>query len=637
MSSLPFKRIYGYNFQPQNDCDKLKIEISYPSKPEISDLYQKLIDICADPQSLLELLNNQISNHVRSGTPDHFVNFKLSQMLNPFFTILPFILSDRSLIAQAHDTRINVKKFLSQWQYFAFQSIFIYFTHILSSKIYIGEARQWLITTIFELLCQNKTVYSHSIVTRVRIKDKAFKDKLVLHAVIKPNHEITIYSHNTCVKKGILKYQSDADNLVHQIEEYTKDKLSYQARIVLLESDGDKITADSAEHFFSEGLTINHLIWACLATKENNFSYEAFYSIAKMIIGLDGQFLQIFYYSNPIEGLFKSLMKVAIFIHRHTFLLKTLIWAIFDEAKDLNKIFKSSFPPIKYLIAFVKEIIKPQTNCIVNQLIEYISAYQNDFDNLSTDDLLNDHQFKKGIIERFWDLLDEASLKLPKSLFDICFHLRIFSEMYSPDQNEKSYIYVKDLIFNESLIPLLIDFMRDLPKIYKDILNFVIKTVTMTTTLYKQNEYSLLGIDNFQKILVFISQSSELNISDIEMPTILEFINSVKNLIDCIKGSADYIRKITAPNDKKINISSSSSSSCIESTSITFSDPQLPILKKRRSSKHTTGTSILLKDSDTSTCHFQMFKEIPSNIIPWKYRIAHDIFYSYYYELKKNQ
>lgn len=639
MSSLPFREIFGINAQPQNACEKYKIEIPYPPRPEISELYEKLIQTCADPQSLSDLLNNQISNHVRSGAPDHYVSYDLSQMISPFLTILPYILSDRAIIAQAHEYKINVINYLSQWQYFAFQSFFSYFQHILSSKVYIGDSRHWLITTIFDLLCQNKTVYSHSIVTRVRIKDKAFKEKTVFHAVIKPNREITIYSNNTCVKKGILKFQADRENPTHQIEEYTKDKLIYQAKLILLEPDGEKITPDSAERFFNEGITLNHLLWACMSTKESNFSYEAFDAIAKMIIGFNGEFIHLYYYTQPIDGLFESLMKIAIFIHRHIFVLKTLIWAIFDESKDISKLFKSSFPPIKYLISFIKSIIQPQLIKLVNQIMEYIDIYQNDLDKPFTDKPLNDIEFKRGIIKRFWDVCFEISKTFPKTLFDVCSHLYIFSDMVSGDPNRNPYTQIKDLLFSEIIIPFLFDYIRETSnKSYKECLNFVVKSIAMTAAYNKQDEFSLLGFDSLQIFLEFVSQpSTELNIKDIDIPTIPEFIESVKIWIDCIKGSADFIRKMVELLDSNENITSSSSFIDPPDENDNFSETQLPVLKKRRASRHGSGAPILLKDCDSSSHHFQSFKTIPSTIVPWKTRLARDIFYSYYLELQEKQ
>ena len=77
MTSLSFEEIFGFYSTPQNKCSDSKINISYPELPEATDLYRKLIYICADPQALLDLLNNQIANHIRSGTPDYFLNFDI--------------------------------------------------------------------------------------------------------------------------------------------------------------------------------------------------------------------------------------------------------------------------------------------------------------------------------------------------------------------------------------------------------------------------------------------------------------------------------------------------------------------------------------------------------------------------------
>ena len=261
MTSLSFEEVFGFYSTPQNECSCSKIEISYPSLAEVNDLYKKLIDICADPQALMELLSIQILNHVRSGSPDHYNNYELSQTLHPFFSILPYILTDRCIIAQVHQIQINVKDFLSPWQYFSFQCFYNYFHQILSSKIYTGQPRQWLITTIFDLLSQHKTIYANSIVSNVHIKDKQFKDRPNLHAIIHPDQTISIYSQNTCIKKGILQYEPNEEFPIHQIVEMNnKKEIIYKSRISFLDSYGEKITSDSADDFFKEGFQIYHLI-----------------------------------------------------------------------------------------------------------------------------------------------------------------------------------------------------------------------------------------------------------------------------------------------------------------------------------------------------------------------------------------
>lgn len=635
MSSLFFQEVFGTSSAPQNECSNTKIDFPYPTLPEVSDLYQKLIDTCADPQSLLDLLNIQIMNHIRSGTPDHFNNFQLSQMLNPFFTILPYILSDRSIIAQTHSVLIKVNHFLSPWQYFSFQSFYSYFDCILSSKIYTGESRQWLISTIFDLLSQNKSVFSNSVVTRVHLKDKQFKDSL--HAVVNKDKTISIYSQNTCIKKGILTYEPDENFPIHQIIEMNKDKkVTYKVRIVFLDSSNEKVTSDSFEHFLNDGSQIYQLIWSCVSCKNNEFTFEELDVIVRTILGYNGTFLQIFYYSQLNESLFKSLMSAAIFIHRHTFVLKTLIWAIFDEATDKNKLFKSPFPGVKYIITFVRDVTKKKMSFLMEQMIEYIDLFELDENNFDLVDFLSDSNFKHGIIKRFWESLLLAAQTFPKTIFDICFQLKTYSDMYlSKDSNRNCYSQAKDLMLSEVIIPSLFNNLRlATDKNRKDCLNFVIKSVTLTTASNKDDEFGLLGVEPLKKFLEFIcADSSNLNVKDILMPSIQHFVNAAHDLIDCVKGSTEYLRKC-APK-KTSNFTSSSTFNDFSEDEVEH--PQIPVLRKKRTSKSASENLATLKDSEQSVNHLEQFKEIPSNQIPWKSRIAKDIFYSYYVSQHEKQ
>lgn len=638
MKSLPFEEVFGFGSKPEIECSQFSIDIPCPSLQESSELYQKLKDICAEPHAIIDLLNIQIMNHVRSGNPDHYTTFELSQMLNPFFSILPYILSDRCIIEQAHQIQINVKNFLSSWQYFSFQCFYTYFSQILSSKIYIGESRKWLIKTIFDLLSQNKSIYSSSIVTRVHLKDKQFKDKTNLHAVIHYNQTISIYCQNVCIKKGILKYEPDSEFPTHQLIENTNIKdTPAKSRVVILEPNGEKITSDSADQFFREGYQLNHLIWSCMSCKTNEFSLEAIDSISRMIFGFKGSFLQILYYSKPIEGLWESLITASVFIHRHTFVLKTLIWAIFDEAVEKNKLFKSSFPAVHYLISFVKYISKPQIIYLDQQIINCIDIYENSIENVSSVfNPLEDDDFKHQIVKVFWDSLLEAAQTFPKSMYDICFQLLICSDLYSKEANRNRFSQVNDFLFGEIIIPNLIDNLRSCKKkVYRDSFNFITKTVTMTTANNSQNEYSQLGFKPLQTFLEFVSQdASQLNVKDIDTPPLQDYINSVYNLIDCIKGSADYIRNCFPMRD--LNFTSPSSFVEVPDEN-DESHAQLPVLRRTRSLRIQPITSVIMKDNDRCVNHLRPFKEIPKDIFPWKSRIAKDIFYSYYAHLNQNQ
>lgn len=632
MLSLSFEEVFGFKNAPQNECSDEKIEVSCPEYAENSDIYQKLIDICADPKELLNLLNIQVINHVRSGSPEHYTNYELSQMLNPFFSILPYILSDRSIVAQAHNAIINVDDFLSNWQSFGFHCIYSYFYQILSSKIYAGNPRKWLIITIFDLLSQNKKAYSNCIVTRIHAKDKQLKDKPNLHAIIRTDQTISIYYQNTCLKTGVVKYIPNDDFPIHQfVEMNDKKKVVNESRITFLDSNGEKITSDSADLFFNEGSPLYHLIWACLSCKKNEFSYESLDAISRLIFDFRGTFLQIFYYSQQNDEVFRSLIIASIFIHRHTFLLKTLIWAIYDDVTDQNRLFKSPFPAVRYLISFTRYILKTQISYLIEVIISFIDMYELDVDAVNPSDPLTDSSFKNHVIELFWETLLQISETFPKTFYDISFEFNVYSILNKQEGKSVSNP-VKDLLLSEVIIPAMFDNLRKaITKNQKDCLNFVIKSITLTAASNKDDEFSRIGFKPLQQIVDKITQNpSNLNIKDIRMPSIQEYIDSVLNLIDCIQGSADYLRK-SVPSNPTDFVTRSDEIETNDS-----SQNLLPITRSR-TSRCPTGNAACLKDSDQSATHLQPFKNIPTDIFPWKDRISKEIFCSYYVQVNQDQ
>lgn len=218
-----------------------------------------------------------------------------------------------------------------------------------------------------------------------------------------------------------------------------------------------------------------------------------------MIFEFREAFLNAFYYSEQNDNLFQSLLTASIFIHCHSFLLKILFWAIFDDATDQNKLFKSPFPSVRYLINFTCNITKTQNDYLIKEVISFIDMYELDAE--SPSDPLSDRLFKQKIIELFWETLLQIAKTFPKSLFDICYELNVYSVLNQ--QKEKACANpAKFLLMSEVIIPSLFDNLRKVvSKNQKDYLNFVIKSITSNNN----DEYSRIGFKPLDELLDFLS------------------------------------------------------------------------------------------------------------------------------------
>ncbi|OHT14913.1 hypothetical protein TRFO_14711 [Tritrichomonas foetus] len=587
--STSFHSIFGINSIQTNDCTDEIIDIDAPKNHESSEIYQKLVDICFDPDSLVQLLNSQLKNHVLVQSAVHYTNFEQTQMLSPFLNILPCILSNKIIIAQSQKPQINIKSYLTAWQYFAFQSFYTYFQILLSSKIYSGRSREWVLCMLYENLLLEKKIFKTGNLLQVKIKDKIHKEKSIFLAIMESDQYVTIYNHNNLIASGNILFSSDSGNGICTLVDKENGT---ESQITLLNNDGKPIDCSYQDYLLSiskRNCSINKLISSCkVIGKQSPISLKVYDVIGKNIIAYDAEFLQAFYYLNSNDSkAFSSIMTISRFFDRHYFVVKTLIWVIIDNAKDPNDIFSSMFSPHHYLINFVQIASKVVVDRIMEKIIEFCKL-SNDNDNY----LKNDN-FVIGLVRVFWNSLIHNFMGFPKIVFVLCLQILISTcKKFSTDV-KNPYNGITSLMFNKVIIPLMLQHIENSGFARKAVIKLS-AIICVTAKMGTQDKYSSIGRESLIFFLTRIT-STTMGAKDIPKPSVTDFIEAVNHTLSYIKEHGKELKDIFALDNELVQDNSS----------------DVSVNRPISSSK-------------------DQKRKIPKDVIPWKLMLAEDIVYSYF-------
>lgn len=644
---MDFDDIFNYTATFDNDCVVENIPVDPPKYPDGTELMQQIPNYTHDLQAYKELLNVQILYHNKK-TLNLYTNYCQTDELNRQLELIPFILSEKAIFGQAHQPNLPVRNFLSPCQYFAFQSIFHFFKQILSCNSYADDARKWIINMFYSLLAQGKSAFRHSFVTSVRIKDKAYKDKLALNAIIRDN-KISVYSGDILMVKGTVSFDGQSRHTI--IPEKEGDSLPF----VFLDSQGGKVHQDDAEYFIQHGSQIHHLIWACKSTRFNPPSLEALEAIGEIIVGLDAHFLHFFYCAQIQRQLFGYVMTIAYFLHREVFVIKTLVWGIVDEADSPYHLFGLPTPSVSYLISFTRTTSSQVMTTLVNQIIEFLDFMKKENPELDASALAEDVSFQEVLITKFWEFLLLNAFSFPKIIYDICYIIYTATVRSLADPSKNQYKGVIDLMFTHVIIVALRNPLFIKNDFHKKCLVYISDKTSLTFKMGIQDQISSIGLDPLVHFLEIITNNSYSNRVNIERPSVSEFTQAVKEMINSIILSSDAL--IAADQDKDMSFAVSSQlMSSSSSQSLPISPPKyanhrnseddkddssphreaLPIGKMKRNTRKASGNSGP-QDDATTQLQLQKVRDFPLGIIPWNVRLIDDILYAYYQDLKSNQ
>ncbi|OHT05589.1 hypothetical protein TRFO_26588 [Tritrichomonas foetus] len=581
-----FDDFYGINASHSNDLTNNTIDIVSPVKPDCSTIYQKMKEFCNDPASITQVFNARLLNHSTRKVPLIYNAYQQSKLTTPLLNLLPYVLNEKIVFAMANHSLVMVKDFLSPWQYFAFRSFNSYFNTLLACKIYNGEPRKWLMTTMYSMLLENKTVFNKIMISQIKLKDKIHKNNTYIGIFTENKNFLSIYSlSGVLTASGGLTYQPIILKEQHSNKEPTNGAMNKsilldketnsEAQVVLLNWSDGKTNDQDLKKLIKSTPPILHLINACeIITKSNNKSFttlEIVHTIAKMIIGYDCEFIHSFYYLASInQNIFDSLLTISSFIHRKNFLIKTLSWAIIDNSHNANDIFSTIFAPHYYLIQFIQQETTTVISRISVAINEYCARYIINEDGLKDDNLII------GLVQTFWKLMMHNFMAFPKSVFNTCRHLFVCTyKKFGNSQNP--YNGVTTLMFNKVIIPTLLNFTQS--GITRKAIVKLSSSISTTASMHQQNQdkFSLYGKESLLFFLTKIIGETRGN-KEKTQSSMNEFVKSTEELIHFIKENGKILYTI-------------------------------------------------LYSSSENNDHKN---KIPDNILPWSIRLSEEIFYSYF-------
>lgn len=526
---MSFEIIFGYNSFPEGTNYLKSVNVPSPTATvDPSPVYPTLYSNFSGPKNFIKTLNELLRNHFVRHIPLHFIDYTNNIPGHPVFKLLPFIVPNSVISAQAHEPLVNLKDYLTPWELFTFQCFFQYIEMLLmNGSLYKDQARHWILEHFYSHLIEDKVPYRKKLISPVKIGGK---NQLIMFYT--ENEPTLFYNGKDLVLTGIVTV-SKKDKIT-----VFCDKEGRESKLQLYDSNDSKINSNIAELMERKDY-LELIIWSCDTMKKMpNYSLKAIDFIAQMFTGIDGYYAQALFTSmkevnEQNDKILNYLTTIALFFRRHLFILKVAVWCEMENIKAPEELFANHTVSLHFLVDMMHKTSKVVINRIVDRILLVARDYRKE--ELETDPYI------AKIYDAFWYALLENCCSFPKTVFDICRYIFVATYKKFGAQARNPYIGVNTIFFMKLIVPTLMEKVESSDPIRKS----MILVTHAISQLCSGGQLTQISVRGQKALSLFLSKITAEYSGKIDMslPPVEKYIKAVKKLIDYTDANSTKLKQ----------------------------------------------------------------------------------------------